>query len=1280
MPRSRVVNDIEFALATSVEERKIRAAWKRRHGGGAIPLLLVSDDPEAEGRVQVLGPQKEGPLRRVRAEALLELIQDAADLGRVAAIRRLAEELERLDADGVPGLIVRGLGTAHLYGTRLPAKKGRWTELEELGAKVPTSGWREALEALGYEISELPRRGFLAKSQGKPALVIHPYRSAAEFARLDEAGRLPEGALLTACDAQGAPFGMLVAKTRMRLLRAAGDDGGASTRYLELDCASLEPQSRPLLGLLSPPYLAGDGFADVLHEARDYGSKLRERLDRALRERVLPVLGRELGRWAQANGRDVVNDDSRAEIEAAALTFVFRALFLLYAESAGYLPMNNHTYSQRSLTRIAERAAEELGNADRKSPSLWRDIAALVEAMRTGQKAWNVPAYNGDLFAADGFDGAKLLEVAAIPDAALGPALVSLARDEESPEELGVDFSGLEIGHLGHIYEGLLSLRLTVADRDFSYDPRTDRYLADSEDPDVREGELFWQTNEGGRKGGGVYYTRSELVRHLVRRAVRPAFEAHLERIRETAESDPAAAAAKLFDFYVIDPACGSAHFLVEVVDELADQLATLLGELALPTLREELDSLRAAADRAFGLGVEDTALLKRLALKRCVYGVDLSPMGAEIAKVSLWLGAFVPGLSLAYLDHNVQVGNSLIGVARPDEIRPPGEENQEVFFGRELDKAIMRAAEKAAKLREIDDRTPDEVEKSRAAAAELREEVEGAERVLDLWTAGALGIKGARDEALNRGEELIAGAEAKLGPKAKKAVAEQRALHWPLAFAEVFARENPGFDVIVGNPPWEEVTVEELAFYALYRPGIRSLPEKERKAAIEELKRERPELPSRLTIEQERLTGLRSYFGAVSGYSTGAGDPDVYKYFCQRYRELLRQTGRLGVVLPRWALGAKGSIAFRAWLFDQAPPERVDFLVNTGLWMFDTHAQYTVALLVAQLAAGDRQEGFEVAGVANSAAQFDVQSTTEGFRLSRASLGPDAAFPLLHGPAEATLLAKLRSGSLFPFGANGRWSCFSVRELDETKDSHLWKGATEGWPLWKGESFEQYAPLGREVRVCPLSDEVMQVVRKVRPGTGSLLAEQTTPRQRQEAVAREIGRARVVYRRVTRGADSRTIIACLIPPQVLIAYTGPYLAFVSGDDIERAACLGVMNSLAFDWQARRYVELSLSMATLESLHLPDLDDGELQSLAKAAARLSCPDERFAEFAAATEVDCGPLDEGERLTLRADIDARVARAWELSEDELEIVFSDFTLDAVPEDYREAVRKRFAELG
>ena len=814
---SSLLNGIEYARAAAVEEPKLRSSWKRRQGGGATPLVLVADDPEQPGYVRVLGPQRDGPMRRIRSESLVGLVERTLSVKRLQAVRLLAEELDRLDTERIAGLKVQGLGTEHLYGSRLPASR-RWRELAETVDGVSRAGWRELLNDLGYAIEPLRPAGYLAKAAGHPAIVVHPHANAFMFARLDEHGRLPEGALIAACREHGAAYGLLAAGTRVRLLAAGPEEAGAATRYLELDAAALEPDMRPLLGLLSPPYLVDGAFRDVLGEARDYGQDLRRRLDLVLRQDVLPVLGLELGRWARSGGRDVADDEVRAELEAGALLFVFRSLFLLYAESAGHLPMGNPTYRSKSLTLIAERAYEERDAADATSTALWDDIASLVKRMRTGHTAWELPAYNGDLFAASAVVGAAILEDAAIPDAALAPALVALARDADDPET-GVDFSGLEIGHLGYVYEGLLSLRLSVADRDYAYDARADRYVtpAPGQPADIAAGELLWLTNEGGRKGAGVYYTRTELVRHLVRGAVGPAFDRHLAAVRELATRDPATAAGQLFDFHVLDPACGSAHFLVEVVDELADKIATLLGEVELPAIRDQLDSLRARAAQ-FGAGIEDTALLKRLVLKRCVYGVDLSAMGVEIAKVSLWLGSFVPGLSLAYLDFNVQRGNSLIGVTRPEEV------GQDTLFGDALAQAIADAAQGAAQLRAIDDTTPDLVEASRTANEALHETVAGAQRLFDLWTAEPLGLVGARNEALLRGAELLAGAATPLTPEAEELRHRERVLHWPLAFPDVFARDGPGFDAVVGNPPWEEVTIEELAFYARYRPGLRAL------------------------------------------------------------------------------------------------------------------------------------------------------------------------------------------------------------------------------------------------------------------------------------------------------------------------------------------------------------------------------------------------------------------------------------------------------------------------
>jgi hypothetical protein len=1275
---SRLVNGVEYAHASAVDERKLRSAWRRRHGGGATPLVAIASDPEAPELVRLLGPEKDGPLRRVRADSFLALVQRTQSLNKLQAIRLVAEEVERLDTEGVAGLKVRGLGTEHLYEHRLP-KLEDWAELTALTDGVSHAGWREVLNDFGYSIEALPRQGHLAKFQGRPVAVVHPRSSAFQFARLDEQGRLPEGALIADCQAHGARYGLLVAGSRMRLLSAAPEDAGATTNYLELDALALEPSMAPLLALLSPPYLADGGLAKLLTDARDYGQELRIRLDVVLRQEVLPRLGRELGRWAVADGQDLGDEAVRADLEAAALTFVFRSLFLLYAESAGHLPMTNQTYRAKSLTGIARRAAEELDHADPLATALWEDIASLVRRMRTGQTAWELPAYNGDLFAADEIAGAATLERATISDASLAPALVALARDPENTADIGVDFSGLEVGHLGYIYEGLLSLRLSLADHDYIYDERCDRYVRpdDDEQAQVGSGELLWLTNEGGRKSGGVYYTRTELVRHLVRGAVGPAFDRHLADVRDLAGRDPATAAEKLFDFFVLDPACGSAHFLVEVVDELADKIAKLLGEISLPAVGDLLEALRSGAG-PFGAGIEDTALLKRLVLKRCVYGVDLSLMGAEIAKLSLWLSTFVPGLSLAYLDHNIQCGNSLIGVARPDAVIRAEARGTTDMFGDSIAAAVADAAKIAARLRTIDDVKPEDFKTSRRTNDDLRKQIKGARGVFDLWTAEPLGLAGARDEASLRGDEVMAGRSTPLLETAHQLSEQEHFLHWPLAFPEVFAREQPGFDAVVGNPPWEEVNVEELAFYARYRPGLRGMSERRRSEEIARLTSERPELPRRLAIEQQRFARLRPYFATDIDYSGSPGNADLYKFFCQRYGQLVRPGGSLGVVLPRTVFWAKGSEGFRNWLFDHAAPRRIDFLVNLGSWAFDIHPQISVALLIAKRRAAEDNDEVTVAGIADSAVAFAKQVAGEGLRLRRRSFGRMLEIPLLSSQAEADILAKLRMGEAFPFG-DGRWQCFPVQgDFNETTDRLLWEGAVEGRPLWKGESFDQFNPHGAEERLCSVDLESLSGPRD-RPGARSLLAANYSLVERLHAKQMAVTRARVVFRDVTNRLNKRTVIACLIPRGTLLVNSAPYLTFLTDDRQAEAACLATLNSLAFDWQARRFVERHLSFFILEGLRLPPLDNETYTALAEASASLSCVDERFTEFASATGVECGPRSENDRARLRVEIDARVAHAYNLTPNELEVVFSDFTFDAVPEAYREMVRERFAEL-
>ena len=923
--------------------------------------------------------------------------------------------------------------------------------------------------------------------------------------------------------------------------------------------------------------------------------------------------------WAKERGLDLANDRERQELERAALTLVFRVVFILFCESAGHLPMGNPTYEKVSLSSLVREAYETRSKLSSASSALWSGFVRLVRAMRDGNPAWDVPAYNGALFASRDFDGAELLERLELRDPVFAKVLVAIGQDQETRQ--GADFSTLEIAHIGHTYESLLSLRLSLAKRPVRYDAKRDRYVQ-ARAPgvaEVRAGGLLWQTHQGGRKAGGVYYTPVEIVRHLVTRAVLPAYERHLEEVTRIAKTDPEGAARRLLSFAVVDPACGSAHFLVQVAETLAERTVLFLAEHPLPAIVKAMERLRSGASP--GVEIYDVSLLRRLLVKHCVFGVDVSPMGAEVATLSLWLASFVPGLSLSYLGRNVRVGDSLVGVADSNAVVEEGS-----LFTDQVRKHLREATEIVRALAEIDDRTPEEVAASRRADRRATQATAGLERLFDLWTGEQFGLSDARQHVeLHIGDVIEANDKdtRTLVNRAQKLAAKHGFLHWPLAFPQVFSRERPGFDVVVGNPPWEEVTIEELSFYGLYRPGINSLPEAERLSIIAALVRERPELPEVLRERQEGLESRRAAL-ATGDYDQMGGDPDLYKYFCQRYRSLVRDSGFIGVVLPRTAFNAKGSEGFREWLYVGSATRRVDFLLNSGRWIFDSEPRYSIALVVAERATPLPGHRIEVAATARSKTEWTRQASSDGVRLTASALGPGRETPLLRSQDEADLLSRLRMGNRFPNGSGGRWSCFPVRELDETNDKRFWRGATGGEPLWKGESFDQYDPTGAGERWCPVTEQLLKKVRKPRPGSRSLVACQTPLAIRRKAVVTELDRARVAFRDVTNRTNSRTILACLVPPGVFLTNTAPYLTFVNGDPMVQAACLGLMNSLPFDWQSRRFIEIHASFFLLEGFYLPDLSDADCDAIARSAARLSAADDRFTAFATATGVEYGP--------------------------------------------------------
>ena len=375
--RAVSVNQIEVAIAADGGERSLRARWRERVGTSGLAYLLVVDDTDRRGSVQVLGPSTvDAPIRSVECARLADVFEAVPDMTSLDAVRHVAGEVDRLAGRG---MVVEGLLSRHTLEDRFRNDVERWQEAVATVEPLRIADdWRSVLTGFGYEIERLPQRGWLARRDGRPVAIVHPRANPQDFVRLDEMGRPAEGVLASDCHRHGIRYGILACRNRYRLFDC--DPSATTAEWLDLDAALLGEERRPYLALLAPLYLADGGLAGLQQEARDFGARLRRRLDDTIRQKALPALAAGLEQWAHREGIDIRDEPQRSELEQASLTLLFRLLFVLYAESSSFLPVENDTYRRRSLSTLIDEAHSTGEQLSDGSTALWSTFATLVRA------------------------------------------------------------------------------------------------------------------------------------------------------------------------------------------------------------------------------------------------------------------------------------------------------------------------------------------------------------------------------------------------------------------------------------------------------------------------------------------------------------------------------------------------------------------------------------------------------------------------------------------------------------------------------------------------------------------------------------------------------------------------------------------------------------------------------------------------------------------------------------------------------------------------------------
>jgi hypothetical protein len=503
------------------------------------------------------------------------------------------------------------------------------------------------------------------------------------------------------------------------------------------------------------------------------------------------------------------------------LRLVYRLIFLLAAEDrnllhppampAGPRKLYAEGYSVGRLRDHAVRRAAWDRHRDR-----WEGLLIVFAGLTRGEPRLGLPALGG-LFEPGTITD---LEGACLANRDLMEAIYRLAWLRESSGLVPVNWRDMETEELGSVYESLLELtpRLTADGRGFAF----------------AEGE---EGKGHARKTTGSYYTPDSLVQVLLDSALDPV----LNRVEAEAE-DPAAA---LLSVTVVDPACGSGHFLLAAARRIATRLALF---------------------RTGGIAsAEDYRHALREAARASIHGVDRNPLAVELTKVALWIETVEPGKPLGFLDANIRVGDSLLGLFDLDALRHgipdaaykplTGDDKETVRYfarrnkderegqgsldfargGGQLPAAAPLAAEARA-LRAMPEDSPEEIAAKRRRFSAGRGDPKSwsLQIAADLYTAAFLAPKTGGVPANHNTVTIPTTAhiwEARAGRpiygplvgRAQDITGQAHAFHWPLEFPDVMAAG--GFDVVLGNPPWERIKLQEQEFFAAREPEIAEAP-----------------------------------------------------------------------------------------------------------------------------------------------------------------------------------------------------------------------------------------------------------------------------------------------------------------------------------------------------------------------------------------------------------------------------------------------------------------------
>ena len=791
-------------------------------------------------------------------------------------------------------------------------------------------------------------------------------------------GFLTNGGLWRLYDYRARPRATGYFEAHLGEMLESGGEDGLRLFYLLFRRDSFTPQQGAMTSFLEA----------ALAQGRRYEEKVAQDLSSVVFERVFPKLVQAL---ADATGEDL------SRVRHAALILLYRLLFVLYAEDRGLLPVNDPRYEDYGLRKpVRDHVSHWMqggGVFSASASSYYDHLMTLFRQIDEGDESIGLPPYNGGLFASE---AAPLLKTARLTDKIVGDIIYDLSHTETEGTRHFVNYRDMSVQQLGSIYERLLE-REPVRDDN---------------------GGIVVRLNSYTRKDSGSFFTPQELVDLIVDRTLKPLAEERLkafedrskelrsdhrpiaERYAELLALDPAEA---VLDLKVLDPAMGSGHFLVTTVDFLSDYIAELAeyapavpewldGEYSSPlvervaAIRRDILQRAQASDWVMDeTQLTDQAIIRRMVLKRCIYGVDKNPLTVELAKVSLWLHSFTVGAPLSFLDHHLRCGDSLVGLRVPEAT---AELNR--LGGLFASSAIASAEAATSGMQRIEEMSDADVAEVRESAelfrgvedttadlrglldflcglrwltSDMRGKVRTAletplvetlgSRPNDAYSLLARGPDAVGDEETGGDDTSWSGFK-ELWSDSRYIADREGFLHWEAAFPGVWQRwqeEQPvgGFDAVIGNPPWDRIKLQEVEWFSTRSPELALAPTAAaRKTGIQQLRDKGAPLADEFDAAKERADKLGELIRASGNYPLlGGGDINLYSLFVERAMGLVKPDGFVGLLTPSGIYADKTAAAFFKSVSTTGRVGGLFDFENKKVFFKDVHASFKFCALI---------------------------------------------------------------------------------------------------------------------------------------------------------------------------------------------------------------------------------------------------------------------------------------------------------------------------------------------